>query len=157
VDPDELAGFLGRCAAADASLRQLRAGEIATRRLGNNADLCERLLGYIIAREKTGVFSQPGDFPDGRLPRRGEHAVLVDFTDRPRALVRYEECAVLPFLAIGPGHVAIETPPMRDVEKFRAFHRNYWTPILAARGEQFDENMPIVFQRFTCLHPPVVD
>lgn len=132
----------------------LRPEGLATRRLGNTAALCERLIGYIIARDKTGVFSQPTDFPDGQLPRPGEFAVLADFDDRPRCLIRYDECEVLPFTAIGPEHVTIETPPMRDVAKFRAFHRNYWTPILEARGERFDENAPIVFQRFTCLYPP---
>jgi uncharacterized protein YhfF len=132
----------------------LRAEGLAMRRLGNTAALCERLIGYIIARDKTGVFSQPADFASGKLPQPGEYAVLIDFDDRPRCLVRYDECAVIPFSAIGPEHVAIETPALRDVVKFRAFHRNYWTPILEARGERFDEDAPVVFQRFTCLYPP---
>ena len=155
MERQDLAAFLDLCRAEirDPGLQQLRADQVATRRIGNNAALCERLLGYIIAREKTGVFSQPADFPAGQLPRAGEYAVLTDFDDLPRCLIRYQECAVLPFHAVGPEHVAIETAPMRDVEKFRAFHRNYWTPILAARGEKFSEDMPIVFQRFTCLYP----
>lgn len=155
----DLREFLQRCAdaAPGSSLCSLSAENILTRRLGSHAELCERLLGYIIAREKTGVFSQPSDFPDGQLPRPGEYAVLTDFLDRPRCLIRYEECAVIAFRDLGPEHIAIETPPMRDIAKFRAFHRNYWTPILEARGERFTEDMPIVYQRFTCLYPPVVD
>ena len=42
-----------------------------------NAVAGERLIGYIIARDKTGVFSQPADFPGGQLPRPGDYAVLA--------------------------------------------------------------------------------
>jgi uncharacterized protein YhfF len=156
VNPADLATFLAEARAAihEPALERVRPQQLATRRVGNNPALCERLLGYVIAREKTGVFSQPADFPDGHLPQPGEYAVLIDFAEMPRCLIRYEDCALLPFHAVGPEHVAIETPPMRDVQKFKAFHRNYWTPILEARGERFSEDMPIVFQRFTCLYPP---
>lgn len=125
-----------------------------TRRLGRTAELCERLLGYIISRQKTGVFSQPEDFPGGVLPQPGEYAILVDCTDAPRCLVRYGECRLMAFRDVGPEHVAIETPALRDLEAWRRFHRGYWEPVLEARGHRFTEDQALVFQRFTCLHPP---
>jgi uncharacterized protein YhfF len=128
--------------------------QLPTRRMGRTAELCERLTGYVLARQKTGVFSQPEDFPGGRLPRAGDLAVLVNFADEPRCLIRYDECTVLPVHAVGPEHVAVETAALRDVAAWRRFHRNYWEPVLAARGEAFSEDMPIVFQRFTVLYPP---
>jgi len=127
---------------------------LVTRRLGRTPELCERLNGYVLARQKTGVFSQPEDFPEGRLPRAGEFAVLVNFSDEPRCLIRYDECAVLPIGAIGPGHVAVETAALRDVAAWRKFHRDYWAPVFAARGEALTDDLPIVFQRFTVLYPP---
>ena len=130
------------------------ADNLGTRRLGRTPELCARLNGYILARQKTGVFSQPEDFPDGRLPRAGELAVLVDFSDEPQCLIRYDECALLPLSAVGPEHVAVETAALRDVAAWRRFHRSYWEPVLAARGEAFSTDMPIVFQRFTVLYPP---
>lgn len=128
--------------------------KVATRRVGRTADLCERLLGYIIARQKTGVFSQPEDFPEGRLPQPGDYAVLLDFASEPRCLIRYDECTVLPFSAVGPAHVAVETAALRDVAAWRKLHREYWGPVFAARGEVFTDDLPIVFQRFTVLYPP---
>lgn len=130
------------------------AGHIATRRLGRTAELCERLNGYILARQKTGVFSQPEDFPDGRLPRAGELAVLVNYSDEPRCLVRYDECELMTLGAVGPRHVAIETPALRDLAAWRKFHRDYWAPVFAARGEALTDDVPIVYQRFTVLYPP---
>lgn len=148
---DAMSEFILRCRAALPE----EAVSIAcpTRRLGRSAELCERLLGYIIAGEKTGVFSQPEDFPDGFLPRPGDHAVLTDFSDQPRCLIRYDECCLMPFSMVGPSHVAIETPALRDVDKWRQFHRNYWTPVFEARGQKFTDDLPLVFQRFTRLYP----
>lgn len=123
------------------------------RRIGRTAELCERLNGYVLARQKTGVFSQLEDFPGGRLPEAGDYAVLVNFSDEPRGLIRYDECTVLPFHAVGAEHVAVETAALRDVAAWRRFHRNYWEPVLVARGEAYSEDMPIVFQRFTVLYP----
>jgi uncharacterized protein YhfF len=130
------------------------AEHLRTRRIGRTADLCERLTGFIIGRQKTGVFSQPEDFEDGRLPRAGEYAVLVDFSGEPRCLIRYDDCVVLPFSAVGPEHLAVETAALRDVAAWRKLHRDYWAPVFAARGAAFADDLPIVFQRFTVLYPP---
>jgi uncharacterized protein YhfF len=127
---------------------------LVTRRLGRTPELCERLNGYILARQKTGVFSAPEDFEGGRLPRAGEFAVLVNFDDEPRCLIRYDECTVLPLGAVGPEHVAVETAALRDVTAWRRFHRGYWEPVFAARGQALTDEEPIVFQRFTVLYPP---
>ena len=126
---------------------------LVTRRLGRTAELCARLNGYIVTRQKTGVFSQVEDFPKG-LPRPGDLAILVDFSDEPQCLIRYDECFVLPVRDVGPEHVAVETAALRDVDNWRRFHRDYWTPVLAARGEEFTDDAPVVFQRFTVLCPP---
>ena len=130
--------------------------KLNTRRVGRTADLCLRLLGFIIARQKTGVFSQPDDFPGGRLPKAGEYAVLIDFDGAPHCLIRYDECTVLPFSDVGPAHVAVETPALRDLAAWRKFHRDYWGPVYAARGEALTDDLPIVFQRFTALYPPAL-
>jgi len=130
------------------------ADALPTRRLGRTPELCERLNGYILARQKTGVFSQPEDFPDGRLPVPGEFAVLTNFSDEPRCLVRYDECQLMRFGDVGPAHLAIETPALRDLAAWRRFHRSYWEPVLAARGVAYSDDLPIVYQRFTVLYPP---
>jgi uncharacterized protein YhfF len=151
-DREAMAAFWARCREA---LPELPTGDPPpARRLGRTAELCERLNGYVITRSKTGVFSQLEDFPGGRLPRAGDLQILANFQGQPRCLVRYEECRVMPFSDVGPEHVAIETPALRDLEAWRRFHRGYWEPVLAARGESFREDQPLVFQRFTCLYPP---
>lgn len=127
---------------------------LPVRRLGRTPELCERLNGYILAGQKTGVFSQPEDFPRG-MPGAGDLAVLVNFSDEPRCLIRYDECTVLRFDAVGAEHVLIETPALRDLTKWRKFHRDYWEPVLAERGIAYSGELPIVYQRFTVLYPPM--
>jgi len=130
------------------------ADDLPTRRLGRTAGLCDRLTGYILARQKTGVFSQPEDFPAGGLPRPGDMAVLVNFSGEPRCLIRYDECELLSLGQVGPRHVAVETAALRDLAAWRKFHRDYWAPVFAARGEELTDDVPIVYQRFTVLYPP---
>lgn len=127
---------------------------LPTRRVGRTAELCERLTGYILARQKTGVFSQPEDFPESRLPSAGDYVILVNFSDEPRCLIRYDECRLMPFLDVGPEETAVETAALRDVEAWRRLHRNYWRPVFEARGEEFNDELDMVFQRFTVLYPP---
>ncbi|MBN8281241.1 MAG: ASCH domain-containing protein [Gammaproteobacteria bacterium] len=128
-------------------------GDLPVRRLGRTPELCDRLTGYVLAGTKTGVFSQPEDFPAGQLPRAGDLVVLADFADRPRCLLRYDECAQLRFDDVTEAHLAIETPALRDLAAWRKFHRGYWEPVLAARGIAYSGDLPIVYQKFSVLFP----
>jgi uncharacterized protein YhfF len=152
MSAQDLREFWERC-------RRARPGEplpvswTAVRRMGNAPAIGETLLRLVASGEKTGMFSRPQDLEAaGVTPHAGDYVVFTDHHDRPRCLVRMEECCLLRFCDVGPEHTACESPAARDVEVWRGIHRRYWTPALAAEGSAFAEDMPVLFQRFRLIY-----
>ncbi len=148
---NDIREFLARCrrALADETLPD----GCAVRRMGNAPAIGEILLRLVESGEKTGVFSRPQDLEAaGQTPRPGDYVVFTDHADRPRCLVRMEECCLLKFSEVGAEQTACESPAARDVEVWRGIHRRYWTPVLAAEGSSFTEDMPVLFQRFRLIY-----
>ena len=115
--------------------------------------LCEELLGLIARGEKTGAFSRPKELEaSGQMPVPGDYVILTDFAGEPRCLVRMVECRLTKFSDISAEQTACESPAARDPEVWRGFHRRYWTAMLAAEGDTFTEDMPVLFQRFKLLY-----
>ena len=125
----------------------------AVRRMGNAPALCETLLGFVTTGQKTGLFSRPEELEaTGLMPTPGDLVIFTDYAGNPRCLVRMEECRRLKFSEVGPEHTACESPAARDLETWRGIHRRYWTPILAAEGAAFTDDVPVLFQRFRLLY-----
>ena len=125
----------------------------AIRRMGNAPAIGETLLRLVASGEKTGLFSRPEDLhAAGCTPQVGDYVVFTDHDDRPRCLVQMEECRLLKFCDVGPDLAACESPAARDLEVWRGIHRRYWTAALAKEGKAFDENMPVLFQRFRLVY-----
>ena len=128
------------------------------RRMGNAPAICEALLGFVTTGQKTGLFSRPEELEaSGLMPRSGDLVIFTNYAGIPRCLVRMEDCRRLKFCEIGPEHTACESPAARDLAIWRGIHRRYWTPILAAEGIDFTEDMLVLFQRFRLLYsePPM--
>jgi uncharacterized protein YhfF len=125
----------------------------AVRRMGNTPALSETLLGFVTTGQKTGLFSRPEDLESaGLVPRPGDFVIFTDYAGNPRCLVRMDECGRLKFSEVGPEHTACESPAARDLQTWRGIHRRYWTPILAAEGIEFTDDVPVFFQRFRLLY-----
>jgi uncharacterized protein YhfF len=123
------------------------------RRIGNAPAICESLLQLIAAGQKTGGFSRPEELEAaGLTPHPGDYVILTDYDDRPRCLVQMQECRLLSFRDVGPEHTACESPAARDVDVWRGIHTRYWTPVLAAEGRVFTDDLPVLFQRFRLLY-----
>jgi uncharacterized protein YhfF len=147
---DRAAEFWAQC---KASLPGEPLGEKYTvRRIGNNAQICRLLLDLITSGEKTGTFSLPRELEEiGLTPHPGDYVILVDFESQPACLIRMDVCELVAFQDIRLSHVACEGPGARDVEVWRAIHRDYWSSLLAGWGEDFRDDLPVLFQRFTLL------
>jgi uncharacterized protein YhfF len=124
----------------------------AVRTMGNTPALSEKLLGLVRSGEKTGIFSSPEDLAAaGLTPAPGDFAVFTDFAGEPRCLVRMEECRVMRFGDVGPEQTACESAAARDLAVWRDIHGRYWRRILEARGREFTDDLPLLFQRFRLL------
>ncbi|GMW05599.1 MAG: hypothetical protein AMXMBFR8_03960 [Nevskiales bacterium] len=147
MDVTEFEAFWARC--REVVPAGSRAARYTVRRMGNAPAISETLLRLVTTGQKTGVFSRPQDLEaTGGMPRAGDYVIFTDHSGRPRCLVQIEECRSLKFCDVGSDLTACESPAAQDVEVWRGIHRRYWTPVLAAEGKSFDDEMPIVFQRF---------
>jgi uncharacterized protein YhfF len=127
--------------------------EFVVRRIGRTMDMCEQLLELIVTGEKTGTFSLPREFVEGRgIPRVGDYLMLTHFDGSPGCIVVLDAVEVLPFSDIRLVHVACEGPGARDLEVWRTIHRRYWTELLEKSGEEFRDDMPVVYQHFKLVH-----
>lgn len=133
--------------------REVIGNSYAIRRMGNAPAIGETLLGLVACGEKTGIFSRLLDLERaGVVPQVGDLVIFTDHNNRPRCLVRMEECRLMKFSEVGPAQTACESPAARDVEVWRDIHRRYWAPILAAEGSAFSADMPLLFQRFRLIY-----
>lgn len=130
-------------------------GSYSTRRLGANAEICERLLALILAGEKTGTFNLPWmhGIEPGTAPITGTLMIYLDFTDTPRALVQQHKPEFLAYDQINASHTACEGKGARDPQAWRDIHWPYWTKMLEPHGLKPTPDMPVCVERFTLLFP----
>lgn len=148
---DQISEFWERCRRF--APREVVGNSYVVRRMGNAPAIGETLLRLVASGEKTGMFSRPMDLERaGIVPQVGDFVIFTDHDDRPRSLVRMEECRLMKFSDVGPAQTACESPAARDVDVWRGIHRRYWAPVLAAEGGSFSEDMPILFQRFRLIY-----
>jgi uncharacterized protein YhfF len=154
VSPDPVAEFIAQ---ARLAVPALRLAQWKQRSFGNSAALADILIDLIARGEKTGTFSVPAEFRDRpeAAPLTGDHFLVTRFDGTPTLLYRVTEVETLPFTAIAQRHVDCEGPQLRDVAAWRAVHWEYWTAILGRHGETPHAQMPVIFQRFTVIHPAI--
>ncbi len=124
------------------------------RRLGSTKQMCDLLLGLVLAEEKTCTYSlQQFVEEEGGVPRAGDRIVFLDADRVPRCLVVLDDSEQLPFNQVSERHTAGEGPAAREVEVWRNIHRAYWSNWLVPRGLSFAEDIPVVWQSFRLLYP----
>lgn len=103
-------------------------------------DLRRRLVELVLAGEKTATAGLAGDGP---LPVVGERYLLLDFDDRPVAIVETTEVRIVPAGEIDEQFARDEGEGFETVADWRAAHDRFW----ADRGG-IDDSTPIVAERF---------
>ena len=124
-------------------------------RFGNGAEMADELLALVLIGQKRATASLLREIPPGGdlLPREGDHVVVCDGTDRPRAIYRSTEISIKRLDQIDAGFAwdegeAIARCPTGSTG-IRAIHAHG-----GARGIQFDPGILTVFERFTLIWPP---
>lgn len=123
---------------------------------GDNARLCEELLGLVLdgskraTAELASAFTTAGD----ALPRIGSHWIACDSTGRPRVVLRSTALRIGPFGSADAAFAAAEAEGDRSLESWREGHRGYFERTCAARGMSWSEDDDIVFEHFDVVWPP---
>ena len=121
---------------------------------GDDPELAEKLLGAVLAGDKTATSSALWDYDDegAPLPMVGELSILLDGDGHPRALIRTTSVETTTFEEVDEDFAAAEGEGDRTLESWRADHEEFWRRNLG-EGREFTQDMPVVCERFKLLYP----
>lgn len=121
---------------------------------GDEPELAEKLLGAVLAGDKTATSSALWDYDDegAPLPMVGELSILLDGDGHPRALIRTTNVETTTFEEVDEDFAAAEGEGDRTLESWREGHEAYFRRNLG-EGHEFTTDMPVVCERFELLYP----
>jgi uncharacterized protein YhfF len=125
-------------------------------RMGSSPEMGTALLDLILRGPKRATAYLMRDVEhDGEVMSRvGGHVVVLDGTDRPRAIWRTRTVEVKPLNHVDAAFAWDEGEGDRTRADWLAMHKRYFAERAANEGFTFDESMPAVFERFTVVWPP---
>lgn len=121
---------------------------------GSTPEQADDLLALVLAGTKTATAGAQWDYEheDEPLPRVGDLAILLDGSERPRALIEVVRVDVVPFDHVDAEHAHLEGEGDRSLEHWRDVHERFFTDV-ATHGRGFSSSMPVVLERFRVLYP----
>jgi uncharacterized protein YhfF len=123
--------------------------------MGSSAEMGSELLDLILAGPKRATACLLRDVEQGGevMARVGGHVVVVDGSERPRAIWRTRTVDVKPLDQVDAAFAWDEGEGDRTRADWLAMHKRYFAARAAAEGFTFDASMPAVFERFTVVWP----
>ncbi len=117
---------------------------------GAEAEQADRLLELVLDGTKTATASAADDYDvEGeQLPQAGSMSILLDGSDRPRALIVTTEVEVVPFEQVPEEHARAEGEGDGTLAGWREDHQRFFADHAAAG---FRADMPVVLERFEVL------
>jgi uncharacterized protein YhfF len=124
--------------------------------IGRSPEKVAQLLDLIVSGAKTGTFSLAAEFESRHedAPAVGDVCVLTQSDGTPAALVRLTAVERVPFGSISTRHLDVESPRLRDLEKWREVHRASWAPLLNHLRRELTGDTEVLRQAFVLLWPP---
>jgi uncharacterized protein YhfF len=106
------------------------------------------LVDAVLRDEKTSTSSlrvEYEPYAEEPLPRVGERLLLLDYDDRPVAIIETTEVRVVPVAEVDLDFARDEGEGFETVTEWRAAHERFWT------GHQIDDDTLVVAQRFRLI------
>jgi uncharacterized protein YhfF len=127
-------------------------------RFGDSRAMADDLVGLVLAGTKRATAGLVADHAVEAepLPRVGAHWVACDGGGRPRAVLRTTELRIGRLDSVDDAFAWDEGEGERTRADWLAGHLRYFTRSLAARGEEWDDDLEVVFERFRVVWPPEV-
>lgn len=121
---------------------------------GATPEQADELIALVLDGTKTATASSQWDYEDEEtsLPRVGDLSIVLDGSERPRALIEVMEVDVVPFDEVDAEHARLEGEGDRSLEHWRSVHESFFTD-QAVPGRSFSPTMPVVLERFRVLYP----
>lgn len=125
-------------------------------RFGDSAEMADELLDLVLAGSKRATAALVADFAaEGEpLPRLGAHWVACDGAGTPRVVLRSTDLRVGAIETVDDAFAWDEGEGDRSRDDWLRMHRGFWRRTLHARGDEWHEDLEVVFERFAVVWPP---
>jgi len=125
-------------------------------RFGDSAELADELIDLVLHGPKRATAGLVADFvAEGEpLPRIGAHWIACDGSGAPRAILRTTELRLGPIESVDDAFAWDEGEDDRTRASWLQEHERYFRRTLAARGQTWDDDLEVVFERFRVVWPP---
>lgn len=128
------------------------AGTLTTLVFGDSPSMADELAALTREGPKRATAGWARD-PRAMHPDPGRHWIVLDGSGRPVCVIRTGEVLRRAFREVGPGFAWDEGEGDRTLEHWRAVHRAFFDRQAEELGITFDEDEPLVLQRFSPVHP----
>ena len=125
-------------------------------RMGSSPAMGDELLALILegGKRATAYLLRDVEVGGEKMSRVGGHVVVLDGTDRPRAIWRTRTVDVKPLDQVDSAFAWDEGEGERTRDDWLAMHVRYFSARASREGFAFGGAMPAVFERFTLVWPP---
>lgn len=119
-------------------------------------DAADELAELVVSGRKTATASA---FPlyeleQEPLPRAGEYSVILDSRDQAACVIRTDRVYVMPFREISEEHARREGEGDLSLAYWREVHQRFFRKEMEEAGLDFDEDMLVVCEEFSCVYRP---
>ncbi len=134
---------------------KVHADTYAVAAFGDSAAMADELLALVLAGVKRATASLVRDYrPDTEMmPKVGDFVVLVDGRNKPRCVWRTTDIRIGPLASVDDAFAEAEGEGDGTREGWLADHRAYFTRQAARENFDFDDDIEVVFERFTVVWP----
>ena len=122
---------------------------------GDSPQMADELGGLIVSGTKTATCSAfwEYEFEEQALPRAGLLTVVLDGRGLPLCVIENVEVMVRRFCEVDAAFAWEEGEGDRSLGYWREEHRGFFTRNLASIGRVFNEDVPLVCERFRMVFP----
>ena len=117
---------------------------------GDSPSLADELAALVEIGRKQATTSLPIEFTsdDLPLPVVGDVSIVTRADGSPVAIIELTEVRYVPFRAVYAAFAADEGEGDRTLAWWQTAHRRYFRRVSAKLGRAFDDDMPVICQRF---------
>ncbi|MBV8482581.1 MAG: ASCH domain-containing protein [Verrucomicrobia bacterium] len=120
---------------------------------GDSKELADELAALVREGLKTATCSAVWTYEEDQkpIPQKGELSIVIDGTGNPVAVIETVQIFLAPFNEVTERFAWEEGEGDRSLAYWRQAHRNFFGR-QRFRDRTFDEQMPLVCERFRVLH-----
>jgi uncharacterized protein YhfF len=122
---------------------------------GDSAELANALADLVLRGRKRATTSLAIEFTsfNDPLPKVGDVSIILRGHLEPVAIIERTEVNTVPFGTVDAAFAAVEGEGDGSLAYWRAAHIEYFTGVCARLGGRFDDETPVICQKFELVWP----